>query len=149
MRWLPGRAKAFPRATATYGRQLKKDLDCKWKKKAHSSKLEKIATKSLWSRQSICKNSKLTSFETILGSNKNISRPDMPTVNPSFIFFFLLSLSFFSWSAFSLNFLFFHATKVWRLTGVSDLFWALNSLRFCSISSSILVSSFFSSFFLS
>ena len=79
----------------------------------------------------------------------NISLPDIPTVNPCFIFFFLSSFSFCSFAFFSRNFRFFQATKVCRVMGVKDLFCALNSARFCSTNSSMLISSFFSSFFLS
>merc|ERR1719229_1273057 len=90
-----------------------------------------------------------SSCATILGSNMNISLPDMPVRTPDENSFFFLLDSFFSFSIFSASFRFFHLTKDSMLTGVRSV-RAPSSARRCSISSSREISSFFSSsFFLS
>merc|ERR1719433_2476716 len=88
-------------------------------------------------------------LDIILGSKVNMS---LPTFQQSYqLSYLIFSCRFPSvhFRPFLLIFVFFQATNDCKVTGVSVLTEEVTSTRFCSIISSILISSFFSSRFLS
>ena len=72
----------------------------------------------------------------MVGLYENSSLPDKPVVRPDFALSFFLESSFLAFSAFSLNFRFFHLTNDSKVTGVKSVL-ADNSARFVSTNSSI------------